>query len=94
MRAIVLGAGGFIGTHLVRRLKAEGYWVRGVDVKPPQFAPSEADEFLLLDLRDRLACAQAIGDGSDELFQLAADMGVPATSLPVITMPTSCATQR
>jgi GDP-D-mannose 3',5'-epimerase len=50
--ALVLGAGGFIGTHLVRRLKSEGYWVRGVDLKYPEFSKSEADEFLIYDLRD------------------------------------------
>jgi GDP-D-mannose 3',5'-epimerase len=51
-RALVCGAGGFIAGHLVKRLKAEGYWVRGVDIKAREFSPSAADEFLLLDLRD------------------------------------------
>ena len=50
-RVLVTGAGGFIGHHLVKRLKADGYWVRGVDIKEPEFEPSEADEFELLDLR-------------------------------------------
>jgi nucleoside-diphosphate-sugar epimerase len=50
-RILVTGAGGFIGHHLVKRLKAEGYWVKGVDIKYPEFEPSLADEFELLDLR-------------------------------------------
>ena len=50
--ALVLGAGGFIGGHMVIRLKAEGYWVSGVDLKEPEFSPSQADEFTLMDLRD------------------------------------------
>jgi nucleoside-diphosphate-sugar epimerase len=50
-KALVLGAGGFIGSHLVKRLKTEGYWVRGVDVKYPEFSKSQADEFILGDLR-------------------------------------------
>ena len=51
-KALVLGAGGFIGSHMVKRLKSEGYWVRGVDLKRPEFSPTEADEFVLGDLRD------------------------------------------
>lgn len=77
-RALVCGAGGFIGGHLVKKLKREGYWVRGVDVKPHEFAPSAADEFLLLDLRDPANCQAALslpGGGFDEVYQLAADMG-------------------
>jgi nucleoside-diphosphate-sugar epimerase len=78
-RALVTGAGGFIAHHLVRFLKAKGYWVRGVDIKYPQFSPSSADEFLLLDLRDPENCRKALTlpDGSpfDEVYQLAADMG-------------------
>ena len=80
-RAVVCGAGGFIAGHLVTRLKADGYWVRGVDIKEPEFSPSQADEFLLLDLRDAQACrhALALKDGPtapcDEVYQLAADMG-------------------
>jgi GDP-D-mannose 3',5'-epimerase len=76
--AVVCGAGGFIGSHLVKRLKREGYWVRGVDIKPTDFAPSAADEFLLLDLREEAACQAAVRIGNqpaDEVYQLAADMG-------------------
>jgi GDP-D-mannose 3', 5'-epimerase len=76
--AVVCGAGGFIGSHLVKRLKREGYWVRGVDIKPTDFSPSAADEFLLLDLREEPACQAAVRIGSqpaDEVYQLAADMG-------------------
>jgi len=74
IRVLVTGAGGFIGSHLVRRLRAEGYWVRGVDLHEPEFSDSDADEFLLLDLRDRDACAEAVR-GIDEVYALAADMG-------------------
>ena len=75
MRALVLGAGGFIGSHLVRRLKGEGAWVRGVDLKRPRYAPSEADEFIVGDLRDLETCRAALAGGFDEVYQLAADMG-------------------
>jgi len=77
-KALVCGAGGFIGGHLVKKLKREGYWVRGVDVKEHEFAPTAADEFLLLDLREEKNCQAALtlGDGTfDEVYQLAADMG-------------------
>ncbi len=78
-RALVCGAGGFIGGHLVKKLKCEGYWVRGVDIKAHEFAPTQADEFLLLDLREPHNCWQVLnlGDGEafDEVYQLAADMG-------------------
>jgi nucleoside-diphosphate-sugar epimerase len=76
--ALVCGAGGFIGGHLVKRLKGEGYWVRGVDLKEHEFAPTQADEFVLLDLREPEKCRTALrlGDGTfDEVYQLAADMG-------------------
>jgi GDP-D-mannose 3',5'-epimerase len=78
MRALVCGAGGFIGGHLVKKLKREGYWVRGVDLKVHEFSPSQADEFLLLDLRDEVNCRSALyipGYRFDEVYQLAADMG-------------------
>ena len=73
-RVLVTGAGGFIGHHLVSFLKAQGYWVRGVDIKYPEFAPSQADEFELLDLRRWDNCLQATR-GVDEVYALAADMG-------------------
>jgi len=78
-RVVVCGAGGFIASHLVKRLKADGAWVRGVDVKKPEFAPTAADEFQLLDLRDMEQARRAVApDGReriDEVYQLAAEMG-------------------
>lgn len=75
--AIVCGAGGFIGSHLVTRLKAEGYRVRGVDLKHPEFSESTADDFQILDLRDPAQCDRALSieGGPSEVYQLAADMG-------------------
>jgi GDP-D-mannose 3',5'-epimerase len=73
--ALVCGAGGFIGGHLVRRLKRDGFWVRGVDRKPHEFAESEADDFVLGDLRDAHFCRDAIDRPFDEVYQLAAEMG-------------------
>ncbi len=73
-RILVNGAGGFIGGHLVKRLKAEGFWVRGVDLKAHEFAPSAADEFIRGDLRDPALVERAV-QGVDEVYQLAADMG-------------------
>jgi len=76
--ALVCGAGGFIGGHLAKKLKQEGYWVRGVDIKEHEFAPTAADEFMVLDLREEENCqtALALGGGTfDEVYQLAADMG-------------------
>jgi len=77
-RALVCGAGGFIGHHLVKKLKKEGYWVRGVDIKYPEFSKTEADEFLILDLRVPENCYKAVilkNGFFDEVYQLAADMG-------------------
>ena len=83
-KALVLGAGGFIGSHMVKRLKKEGYWVRGVDLKHPEFGKTEADEFVIGDLRNPLVAKEVIlapnqkelGKGSfDEVYQFAADMG-------------------
>jgi nucleoside-diphosphate-sugar epimerase len=78
-RALVTGAGGFIGSHLVKRLKREGYWVRGADLKYPEFSPTAADDFSILDLREESNCRAAVAgpDGAafDEVYQLAADMG-------------------
>ncbi|MBK7260255.1 MAG: NAD-dependent epimerase/dehydratase family protein [Ignavibacteriae bacterium] len=73
--ALVCGAGGFIGSHLVKRLKHEGYWVRGVDLKKPEFSDTVADEFVLGDLRDQVVCRDVTDRKFDELYQLAADMG-------------------
>ena len=74
-KILVTGAGGFIGHHLVRYLKNKGYWVRGVDIKYPEFSPKdEADEFLLLDLRDFRNAQEAV-KGVDKVFALAANMG-------------------
>ena len=77
-RALVCGAGGFIGGHLVKKLKREGYWVRGVDIKAHEFATTQADEFRKLDLRQPENCWEALsvnGGTFDEVYQLAADMG-------------------
>ena len=74
-RALVCGAGGFIGSHLVKRLVADGYWVRGVDIKQPEWSSSHADEFVVVDLRDPDSAATALMGGFDEVYQLAADMG-------------------
>jgi GDP-D-mannose 3', 5'-epimerase len=73
-KVLVTGAGGFIGSHLVTYLKAKGYWVRGVDIKEPEFSISDADEFELLDLRRWDNCLQATR-GVEEVYALAADMG-------------------
>lgn len=74
-KAIVLGAGGFIGHHLVKRLKQEGFWVRGIDIKLPEFSESLADEFIVGDLRDYDFTHQQIDQDIDELYQLAGDVG-------------------
>lgn len=77
-KALVCGAGGFIGGHLVRKLQREGYWVRGVDIKYHEWSPEAADEFIQLDLRKEEDCRRALSlpNGTfDEVYQLAADMG-------------------
>jgi nucleoside-diphosphate-sugar epimerase len=85
-KALVLGAGGFIGSHLVKRLKSEGYWVRGVDLKLPEFSSSETDEFIVGDLRNPSLVSKVLyapnqlseqdnENSFDEVYQLAADMG-------------------
>jgi GDP-D-mannose 3',5'-epimerase len=74
-RVLVTGAGGFIGHHLVKRLKVKGYWVRGADIKEPEYEPSAADEFELLDLRKYDNALLATRNGIDQVFNLAADMG-------------------
>jgi GDP-D-mannose 3', 5'-epimerase len=73
--ALVCGAGGFIGGHLVKRLKQEGYWVRGVDLKFNPYAETEADDFVIGDLRDQYTVREVIDRRFDEVYQLAADMG-------------------
>jgi len=77
-KALVCGAGGFIGSHMVRRLKKEGYWVRGADIKYPEYSLTEADEFICGDLTEQLLTEKVVeieGDGFDEIYQFAADMG-------------------
>ena len=74
-KALVLGAGGFIGSHMVKRLKLEGYWVRGVDLKKPEYSKTEADDFVVGDLRNPNLVSLVITDDIDELYQFAADMG-------------------
>ena len=77
-KALVCGAGGFIGCHLVKKLRKEGYWVRSVDIKTHEWSPTAADEFLKLDLRIEENCRKALtvdGGTFDEVYQLAADMG-------------------
>lgn len=74
-RSLVLGAGGFIGAHLVKRLKSEGFWVRGVDLKYPEFSETAADDFIIGDLRNFSLCRNIIDCHFDEIYQLAADMG-------------------
>jgi GDP-D-mannose 3', 5'-epimerase len=73
-RILVCGAGGFIGSHLVRRLKSEGFWVCGVDLKYPEFSPTAADEFIVGDLRDQNVASKVVKN-IDDVYQLAADMG-------------------
>jgi len=74
-KALVCGAGGFIGSHMVKRLKAEGFWVRGVDLKFPIYDDTAADDFLVADLRDPAICADVVDQKFDEIYQFAADMG-------------------
>ncbi len=73
--ALVCGAGGFIGSHLVNRLKLEGFWVRGVDLKYPDFSETKADDFVIGDLRNQVLVDRVIDQKFDEIYQLAADMG-------------------
>jgi GDP-D-mannose 3',5'-epimerase len=74
-RLLVTGAGGFIGHHLVKQLKSDGHWVRGADLKYPEYEASASDEFEILDLRTSDNCLLATRDGIDEIYNLAADMG-------------------
>jgi nucleoside-diphosphate-sugar epimerase len=73
--ALVCGAGGFIGSHMVKRLKAEGFWVRGVDLKNPEFSKTAADDFVIGDLRLPAVWEKILDRSFDELYQFAADMG-------------------
>jgi GDP-D-mannose 3',5'-epimerase len=73
--ALICGAGGFIGSHLVNRLKLEGFWVRGVDLKYPDFSETQADDFVIGDLRDQTLVDRVVDQKFDEIYQLAADMG-------------------
>lgn len=75
MKTLVLGAGGFIGSHLVKKLKKQGHWVKGVDLKYPVFSRTTADEFLIGDLRKADVCKFVFDREYDEVYQLAADMG-------------------
>lgn len=74
-KALVTGAGGFIGSHLVKRLKKEGFWVRGADLKRPEFSKTAADEFIIGDLRNQKTCQDITDMSFNEIYQLAADMG-------------------
>lgn len=74
-KVLVLGAGGFIGGHLVKKLKSEGAWVRGVDIKEHEFSKLPCDDFILGDLREQLVCRKVLDGYFDEVYQLAADMG-------------------
>jgi GDP-D-mannose 3', 5'-epimerase len=75
LRILVTGAGGFIGHHLVKRLKTEGCWVRGADLKEPEYEDTAANEFNVLDLREFEQCLRAVRGGIDQVYNLAADMG-------------------
>ncbi len=74
-KALICGAGGFIGSHLAKKLKSQDFWVRGVDLKLPEFSDSVCDDFLIGDLRDQLFVRKIIDQKFDEIYQLAADMG-------------------
>jgi len=74
-KVLVTGAGGFIGSHLVKRLKREGCWVRGVDLKYPEFSKTQADDFVIGDLREQQVVRKITNMPFDEVYQLAADMG-------------------
>ena len=74
-KALVCGAGGFIGSHMVKRLKKEGYWVRGVDLKHTEFGPTGADDFVIGDLREQQVCRSIVDESFEVIYQFAADMG-------------------
>ena len=75
MKILVCGAGGFIGNHLVKRLRRQRHWIRGVDLKYPEFSETIANDFMIGDLRDPYICKQIVDQRFDEVYQLAADMG-------------------
>ena len=74
-KILVLGGGGFIGSHLVKKFKKDGHWVRVVDLKYPEFSKSPADDFIIGDLRNQVVCDNAFDTQFDEVYQMAADMG-------------------
>ena len=74
-KIVVLGAGGFIGGHLVTKLKSQGHWIRGVDIKRHEYKNIYADEFIVADLRDPIKVDIVVDETIDEVYQLAADMG-------------------
>ena len=92
-KALVCGAGGFIGGHLVARLKREGYWVRGVDIKNHEYGNCPADEFVLGDLRDPRVVASVVDEKMDEVYRLPT-WGGPVISSRASTTPVSCTTPR
>src|SRR5487761_450381 len=73
--ALVCGAGGFIGSHIVTSLREEGFWVRGVDLKLPEFSETKAHDFVIGDLREQALCRAVVDRNFEEVYQLAADMG-------------------
>lgn len=88
--ALVCGAGGFIGSHMVKRLKNEGYWVKGVDLKYPEFSPTEADDFMIGDLRDTEYVTVPSTASSTKSISLLPIWGAPVLFLPVRMMPILC----
>ena len=79
IKSLVLGAGGFIGNHLVSRLKQNGHFVKGIDLKHPEFSETSADEFIIGDLRDPRICAEHVTSEFDEVYQLLPIWVVPVT---------------
>ena len=92
-KAIVMGAGGFIGSHMVNRLKSEGYWVHGVDLKLPEFSKTQADKFTIGNLTHKNLVQEVIDKDIDEIYQFAADMGGAGIFLLVKMMRMLCIIQ-
>ena len=88
--ALVCGAGGFIGGHLVKKLKAEGFWVRGVDLKNPEFSKTAADEFVIGDLRDQSVCQKILINRLTKFISSPRIWAALGIFLPGSTMPTLC----